>query len=189
MSLRTVFGRRRVEYEGRQFVIEMRTDGIYVRQKHCRLEWHLPFATLLNHAKLQPEFFYSGQVVPRDPQPQVPDLQPGQLVCDDSGPVGGPVHEGGEPPAQSAQVGGDGLAAPAGLGLPTAVIAATLGSCPASADNQLPGTDSAVDPGDAGPVAERVCSELESQPAEPAPAAGVLRQGAQGVGIPDEGRL
>jgi len=109
---RTVFGRRKMEFEGRDFTIEMRKDGIYVRRKRGRYEWRMSFTTLLNHAKLQPELFYT--LDQSDPSESLPGVQEGQLVRGDAGRVSDHLHEGGKPETQAPQVGGNGVDSPAG---------------------------------------------------------------------------
>ncbi len=114
MAKRKVFGRRKAEFGGQQFTIEMRTDGVFVRRKHCRGEWMLPFDRLLNHAQSQPDLFYDDQrqpemfkpVGPSDPNEPLPSMLQGLVVPTQPPSEPGDVHENTEPKAEDTPIGG-----------------------------------------------------------------------------------
>ena len=70
MAKRTVFGRRKIDFEGRSFTIELRENGIFVRRKHCRSEWRLPLERLINHANFNPNSYLTMQHNPNSSQGQ-----------------------------------------------------------------------------------------------------------------------
>jgi hypothetical protein len=55
MAKRKVHGRRKAEFDGKIYIIEMRQDGIYVRRKHYREAVHISFNTIIKYSKPQLE--------------------------------------------------------------------------------------------------------------------------------------
>lgn len=150
MAQRIVFGRRQVDFDGRMFTIEMRSDGIYVRRKHCRYEWKLGFDRLLNHAQRQPELIWDDKRQPEmfnpvDPGNQsqpLPDLQKGQLVPRVAEPVSVDLHASGEQPPQAVQERGDRVdTQPEGT---APEVQSEAGPVSAPAGNQLPQPDAGL---------------------------------------------
>lgn len=59
MSERKVFGRVEVhcKQDDKNYIIEMRKDGVFVRRKHCIPEFKVSFDEVLRLGRKQPELF------------------------------------------------------------------------------------------------------------------------------------
>jgi hypothetical protein len=187
MSLRTVFGRRQVEFEGKTFTIELRKDGLYIRQKHSRSEWRYPFEKLLNHAKRQPEFFY--QMVEGNQSQSVSCVPQGSLVLIEPAGQPGVVHESGEQPPQAAEDGGTGVVTSAEWGAEVK-LSPFIKSFPddhTPSPPMQPFTGPLENP-DPEPSAAAASPEPPCEPGVSPDAGSDVGDGASGLGLADEGR-
>lgn len=114
MAKRKVFGRLKFEANGRKYRVEMKPDGIWVRELHHKSVWRIPFQILLKYTNPQFEMFTEdeldgGKVDAGHAAIAVPSLPEIRLVPGETG--NGAVHAVSEQQAGEVQNGGGGLAA------------------------------------------------------------------------------
>jgi len=65
---RRVFGRIKIELSGQRYRLELRTDGLWIRQHRSRREWLVPLAHCLRLCSLQTELFTPNEFMEKSKQ-------------------------------------------------------------------------------------------------------------------------
>jgi hypothetical protein len=148
VAKRRVFGRRRANYKGVEYLIEMRETGIFIRRLRCKEECPISFERLLQYSKPQLELnLYYDQVDQSNEIKPVSGLWQGPLVPDLPGETNGVVHASAEQPPAPIQGWEPGLVPPTGP-KPSEAAPANAPAEPTT-NHQLPGPNPEVDGGHA----------------------------------------
>ncbi len=138
MAQRTVFGRRRADFEEFTYIIEMSADGISIRRKRYHKGTFVPFAQLLK-VFLKPQLDLPFNGLDKSQQtPALPSVPEGQLVPPQPGAPDCNLHAGDIAESKTLQGREPGLDSPAEPG-PTA--AATEGNDNRPTHDQLSSVD------------------------------------------------
>ncbi len=194
MAKRKVFGRRKADFGGQQFTIEMRTDGVFVRRKHCRGDWVLTFDRLLNHAQSQPDLFYDDQrqpemfkpVGPSDPNEPLPSMLQGLVVPAQPPSEPDPLYANPIEPPESPQDGGNWMVPSAGHEQDSEERITPFVMPPAPIPNTVPTYDGPLENPD--PPAAAAVSSVDpgGELSVPAESGGSVCPGTSGVGLRDD---
>lgn len=142
MAKRKVFGRRRIVYEDKTYIIEMREDALYVHKLYGRDECPISFARIAGFAKPQLELDpqYHDHLDTNEPQGPLPNMPQGLVVRAEPGEAGGDLHASCEPTIK------DLCRRPSGVSPPAPGTAETTGTDTESTatNHQLPGANPEV---------------------------------------------